>query len=544
MMIIDPVSLGDVACTRASPAPYYDRSGVQQLAPANTLRVSYDPSDLSKPPFALVELAAATNLALYSEQLDNAAWTKFNWFVTPNAAQAPDGTLSADLIGPTSGTSSFSTGVPAQTIAKAAAPVTYTLSAFVKAAGGATSVRICPYGGNTANTASCVVDLASGAILAAPSATGTFSNPSAAPAQWIAACGMWRVNLSFTSGPETDIRPRFFPYNGLNPVTGDGAVGLYLWGVMLNEGALSSYVATTGAAATRAADAVAAGAGLVASNVAITEPDYSAGATFALGVVVHEPATHLTYQSLIANNTGHALTDTSAWTPRKKMTNRWLMFDTYNNTQTEAAEEIVVCVSPQAICQGLYLGNIDATEVRISVVDLADGLVYSETQSLVVPNSGSSFYNWCFKRITRKTYAVSIQLPPYANALITIAIKKPGSTAKCGACVVGPLVDVGLSQYGLGREIKDYSTINFNFDGTSNQVVRNFAKRMDLDVSIDNSMIDYVIETLEGYRQKPVAWVGAKEFGSACVFGRCSAFKNVIESYPFSKMNLQIEGTV
>jgi hypothetical protein len=67
---------------------------------------------------------------------------------------------------------------------------------------------------------------------------------------------------------------------------------------------------------------------------------------------------------------------------------------------------------------------------------------------------------------------------------------------------------------------------------------------MDIDVVIDNEQIDYVIEALEGYRQKPVAWIGAKELGSACLFGRYSSFKNVVENFPESKMNLQIEGTV
>lgn len=54
MIVVDPVSLGDVTCTRASSAPYYDRNGVQQIAPPNTLRVTYDPNDLSRAPYALL----------------------------------------------------------------------------------------------------------------------------------------------------------------------------------------------------------------------------------------------------------------------------------------------------------------------------------------------------------------------------------------------------------------------------------------------------------------------------------------------------------
>jgi trimeric autotransporter adhesin len=363
--------------------------------------------------------------------------------------------------------------------------------------------------------------------------------------------GQYRVSLSATAGvtgtgtvhsfvaQDAAMAPSLTPY-----FSGDGASGMYAWqDDFVDSATVGSPIPATAATVTRAAESIASGAGVVYSNVAIAEPAYSAGTTYAISDVVYDPATYLTYTSMVAANTGNALTDPTKWS-KGDVINRRKMLDQYNNTQTSSAEEILLCASPQAISAGIYLGNVDATEIRLSVVDLVDGLVYQETQSLVTSNSDASFYNWGFRRIKRRSYAVSVALPPYANALITIAIRKPGGTAKCGVCVIGPLVDVGLSMYGLSREIRDFSTINFNFDGTSNQVIRNFAKRMDIDVLIANDQIDSVIENLEGYRQKPVAWIGAKEFGSACIFGRYSSFKNVIQNYPLSQMNLQIEGTV
>jgi hypothetical protein len=291
-------------------------------------------------------------------------------------------------------------------------------------------------------------------------------------------------------------------------------------------------------------DVIGGGSGLVYSNVPIYETPYNSGATYGQNAFVYDPATYLMYQSLIANNTGKALTDTASWVPTGNSINRRQMFDSYNNTQTSNTEEIIVVVSPQTIAQGVYLGNVDASEIRLSMVDLTSGLVYQEVQNLIVSSSKSSSYNWCFKRIKRKSYAVSVLLPPFANALVTIAIKKPGGTAKCGTCVVGPLVDVGLSQYGLSREIKDYSTVNFNFDGTSNVVKRNFAKIMNVDVIVSNDQIDSVIEQLETYRQKPLAWLGAAQYGHACMFGPYVSFKSVIAYPTESTMNLQIQATV
>ena len=350
MMIIDPVALGDVACTRASPAAYYDRNGAQQTAPANVLRVTYDPNDLTAPPYAL-----------------------------------------------------------------------------------------------------------------------------------------------------------------------------------LNAG-----------------EVIGSGAGLVYSNVPITETPYISSATYAQNAVVYDAATYLTYQSLIANNTGKALSDTTAWTPLKAVVNRELMFDAYNNTQTVNAEEIIIVVSTQQIAQGIFLGNVDASEVRVSYVDLYDGsVVYREVQSLVSSQSGSSFYNWGFKRIKRKSYMVTVMPPPYATPLVTIAIKKPGGIAKCGVCAIGPLVDIGLSQFGLSREIKDYSTTTFNFDGTSSTVVRGFAKLMDIDLIIGNDQIDTVVDQLESsFRQRPVVWIGAAAYGMACIFGTYQSFKAVIPYAVESTCNLQLQGSV
>ncbi len=235
--------------------------------------------------------------------------------------------------------------------------------------------------------------------------------------------------------------------------------------------------------------------------------------------------------------------NTAFWNP-ESATNRWKMFDQYNNTQTTNPDSIVVTVSPKLISQGLYLGNLDANSVSVVVEDAVAGVVRTENQSLIISDSASSFFNWCFKRIRRKKYFITTLLPVYANATITVTASKIGSVAKCGMFSVGPLIDVGLTQYGLSSELKDYSSTTFNFDGTSSSVVRGYAKRMSVDLEISNELIDSVQEQLADFRQKNVVWLGTTLYGSAIVFGKFSSFKNVIAYFDTSKMALQIEGTV
>lgn len=280
---------------------------------------------------------------------------------------------------------------------------------------------------------------------------------------------------------------------------------------------------------------------LASSNVAASEPAYNPATSYALAYIVS--SANILYESLAAGNLGNALTDVTKWLPRGA-TNQRKMFDALNNTQTVNADSIVVTLTPTLIANGFYLGNLDADSVTVTVTDAIDGVVFNETQSLIQSNSGSGFFNWFFKRIARKTVVASVLLPMYAGATITITISKPGGIAKCGMCVIGPVVDVGLSQYGLGTDIKDYSTVRFNVDGTSATVERGYSKRMTLDIILDNDVIDVAQDTLAGYRQTPVVWIGSTLYGSTLIYGKYSSFKNVIEYPRESRMALQIEGMI
>jgi hypothetical protein len=529
MMIIDPVALGDVTISRPSPKWVFDKTGALVQVPAGTFAISYDPADLTKAPYAVVE-PAATNLVTASDSLTT------GWSGTASVAA--------------SGKTYF--GRPYQRITKTlSTPFEQLTSNFGAVIGGQTVVLTIALRGDSSANATVGLYDTTGA---------SFGNSGDAQARIVSGPGTITqlTGGAFNVAQLSPVGDTILEIKRTYSSNGTGALLIYPGGttsttigdsiqatrVQIELDRASSYIPTTTAPVTRAADVLGAGSGLVYSNVPITETPYSGSTTYAKDAQVYDPTTYSMYQSLVAGNAGNALSDTSKWVPLQTVVNRWMMLDSYNNTQTSNPEEILIVLSPQALAQGVYIGNADASEVRISCYDPTDGVVYQETQNLIILDTGSSFYNWCFKRIRRRSYAVSVQLPPYYSGLVTILLKKPSGTAKCGMCVVGPLVDVGLSQYGLSREIRDYSTVNFNFDGTSNVVKRNFAKVMDVDVLLDNDMIDSVIESLEGYRQKPVAWIGAAGYGSACLFGTYTSFKNVIQYPTQSAMNLQIQGTV
>lgn len=226
-------------------------------------------------------------------------------------------------------------------------------------------------------------------------------------------------------------------------------------------------------------------------------------------------------------------------------TNRWRMFDEQNSTQTTTnADSITVELKPVVIANGIYVGNVDADSVTVTVTDAVEGVVYTSTQSMAVSNSGSSFYNWFFKRIAKKTAVAFTDLPAYVNATVTVVISKVGGTAKCGMCVVGQVSSLGVPLMGVSTDIKDYSTVQFNSDGTSTTILRGYAKRMSCDLLVENDVKDSIENQLAGYRQTPVVWIASSKYETTMIYGKYSSFKTVIETFPRSRMSLQIEGMV
>jgi hypothetical protein len=73
------------------------------------------------------------NLLWKTEEFDDAAWTKSDVAVTPNAVAAPDGTVSADLASPTAG----STNAHLYQTPLGVAPGSYVWSVYIKSASGA-----------------------------------------------------------------------------------------------------------------------------------------------------------------------------------------------------------------------------------------------------------------------------------------------------------------------------------------------------------------------------------------------------------------------
>ena len=182
---------------------------------------------------------ARTNLLLRSQEFDNAAWSKVEATVTANATAAPDGTTTADALVESSTAAAIHYVLPASGVGTITA--TETLSVYAKSAG-RSWVLLQLGSGRTAyfNVSTGVIGTTGGGTTATITALAN---------------GWYRCAISGVRDANLNNIIYLASGDGVVSYTGNGTSGLFLWGAQLEAGAFpTSYIPTTAAAATRAAD--------------------------------------------------------------------------------------------------------------------------------------------------------------------------------------------------------------------------------------------------------------------------------------------------
>ena len=230
-----------ITFTRASSGTYFNEFGLLVTAAANVPRFDYNP--VTGESLGLLIEEQRTNLLRYSEQFDNAAWTKANTTITANAEIAPDGLLTADKLVENTANSTHTV----ENSATLVSGTTYTSSVSIKA-GGRPTIQMVLLG--TAFTESRTwFDLSTGV---STTTIGTIVSASIVSQ----GNGWYRVSVTQTATASGAGTISLRLWNGSTALyTGDGTSGIYIWGAQLEVGAFpTSYIKTEGSQVTRAAD--------------------------------------------------------------------------------------------------------------------------------------------------------------------------------------------------------------------------------------------------------------------------------------------------
>ncbi len=218
---------------------------VLQTAAAGVARFEHNP--VTGESLGLEIEEQRTNLLLYSEQFDNAAWNKTSFPVTATANQlvAPDGTISAELL---SNATNNTRHYIFQSFASGVAATAYTASIYVKK-GTQRYIVIGDAGDSVWHVVTFDFDTAT--ITSQINATGAVT---------VVGNGWYRVSITFTrtnAGSVTILAAFSSASSNASPPTYVGAEtdNFYIWGAQLEAGAFAtSYIPTVASQVTRVAD--------------------------------------------------------------------------------------------------------------------------------------------------------------------------------------------------------------------------------------------------------------------------------------------------
>lgn len=508
-LLVKPLKLDGAVPFSGGGGSFWDSAGVLQTAPPNTLRVTYDPSDLSKAPYALIEPESKNHLR-NNTMAGAAAGVKPNhWGALDGESSALNG-ISATVLGVTNeggieclhlryqGTATgtgvfgmyvrfdFNGTIPAQLDQKWAAGVFYRMRVMN---GEHPTMR--PYiterdAGGAALT-----------IIPGPS----FSTAG--------------VPLEFYEMEHVTWHPQVaWVYSGIEIYFAPGKTYDFTFAIGLpqlcRDRVTKFPIKTSNGAVTRAADVIGPGAGLLYSSVPITEPLWAAG-TYAKGAKVRD-ASNFVFESIADGNTAE-VTDKTKWLPLG-VTNRLKMFDKAVNSQTTAPDSLTVVVKAGQLANTLTLLNAAGSSVTVTQSESG----YSRTISLVSHNV-LSWYDFYYQEPQWTGDVTFGNIPPYINALLTVHVKSPGNQAALGGFFFGRAKFIGTTQWGLKAGILSYSGDEEDDFGNVTLLPRDSAKRMNFEVSIPRGYEDEAFRFLRAADNVEMVAIASTEWSMTQSYG-------------------------
>lgn len=249
------------------------------------------------------------------------------------------------------------------------------------------------------------------------------------------------------------------------------------------------------------------------SEPAADEIAYNSVSNYPLGAVVISATAHRKYESLQANNSGHALpvlpeTENDWWLDVGP-TNRWAMFDLFRNTTTLQVSPLQVFLEPGKRINSVALLGIDADEYRVLVYDGPGGsIIYNTDYVDLSTRVVVDWYAYFFDEFSFKNSVILTDLPPNVNAILQIEFLRTDGYCSCAGVAIGSYVDLGKTQYNAESDVLNFSTVERDIFGNSNLVQRRSLPKTVQTVIAPKSYLENIRAIRTMLNAVPAVWFG------------------------------------
>lgn len=569
MKVIPPITISNTegSFTRSTTATYFDKYGVMQTAAVNTPRITYNPATLACQ--GVLYEPARTNLVTYSNQFDNAVWTKTNVTLVADAILAVDGTNTVYRLV----ASAVSGRHWVSHAASCTSGLVYAMSVYAKA-GGYNFISLTTGSTIFGSNQWATFDLSDGTI---SSEGSTDVNPTITDV----GNGWYRVTISPTATSSASTNAFTADFFASDPGTrvpsslGDGISGIYIWGVQVETGSFeTSYISTVASTVIRAADTfTGVSPCVVYSNV--TAPSgyttWSSGSAYATGAKVFRASTNCIYQcikDIIVGSTNSTILpeasilldipywvrlDALPWVSGTTYTysaaspvqvtylnrtyeiiatttvnttlptstsptywfdvgpsNRWGVFDYLRNSTSNIKTQMVISVATGSrVDSAVLVGLAEIVNAVVTIYSPSLGTTSYNINRTLSTKASTTWYDYFFTSSSTIKSAVFSDLPPYTDAIVSVVLL--GDNIQCGGIILGKAQELGAIQRGATSEIINFSTVTRDTFGNATMVQRRNIPKTNQTLYLDKSYVNAVRLIRDQLNASPAAWVGLED---------------------------------
>jgi hypothetical protein len=289
----------------------------------------------------------------------------------------------------------------------------------------------------------------------------------------------------------------------------------------------------------------------------VTEPsgadpaEYNAANDFTLGEFVFVGAGyHLIYVCIQAHTAaGGAQSPTatgSLYWEVQQSTNRWKVFDKYIGDPSVRADSASWVINMSEVVNAVALFGLSAASVQVVMADAGGTEVYNNTIELDDNTGVVDWFTYWFSPTVRRTNLVLTDLPPYADATVTVTVTDTGNTVSVGQIVVGLVEVLGQTLNEVDLGIDDFSRKERGPFGRYSITERDYSDTMALSFITDTSRLGYIKTRLAGRRSLPTVYAVDTRYldNEYVIYGFFPTMQPLARYAAVSEIRIELEGLV